>query len=175
MVDPSAGRVAGFFHAGVTVSDMEASLRFYRDGLGLEASFDGESAVTNARQIWNIDPERVRVVFLTVPGSDAFVELFEFMGIERHPASARPCDYGAGHMCLFVADADALHERMVELGFRSRAGAVVTIEAGPHAGAKVAYLIDPDGYHVEVYEKAPDVRDIVARLAEGDVTTPQPS
>ena len=175
MADPSAGRVAGFFHAGVTVLDMEASLRFYRDGLGLEVSFDGESAVTNARQIWNIDPERVRVVFLTVPGSDAFVELFEFMGIERHPASARPCDYGAGHLCLFIEDAEALHRHMVELGFRSRAGQVVTIQTGPHAGAKVAYLIDPDGYHVEVYEKAPGVRDIVARLAEGDVTTPQAS
>ena len=30
--------VTGFFHAGVTVSDMDAALRFYRDGLGLRFS-----------------------------------------------------------------------------------------------------------------------------------------
>jgi catechol 2,3-dioxygenase-like lactoylglutathione lyase family enzyme len=159
-----AGRVTGVFHAGVTVSDMDAALRFYRDGLGLEVAFDGESAIGTARRIWAIDPERVRVVFLRVPGSDTLVELFEFQGIERHGASARPCDYGAGHMCLFVEDLDALHARLVAAGFRSRAGEVITIEDGPHAGAKVAYLVDPDGYHVEAYQKAPGAPDIAASL-----------
>lgn len=156
--------VTGFFHAGATVKDMDASLGFYRDGLGLEVAFLGESAIEYARRIWNLDPERVRVAFLRVPGSDSFVELFEFGGLERHPASARPCDYGAGHMCLFVDDLDALHARMAELGFSSRAGQVVTIEDGPHAGSKVAYLIDPDGFHVECYQKAPNAPDIVATL-----------
>ena len=66
-------------------------------------------------------------------------------------------------MCLFVDDLDALHARMTARGYTSRAGAVVTIEEGPHAGSKVAYLIDPDGYHVECYEKAPGT-DIVAAL-----------
>jgi catechol 2,3-dioxygenase-like lactoylglutathione lyase family enzyme len=155
--------VTGFFHAGVTVKDMDAALAFYRDGLGLEVAFSGESAIKYARRIWNLDPERVKVVFLKVPGSDTFVELFEFAGLERHPASARPADYGAGHMCLFVDDLDALHARMAARGYTSRAGAVVTIEEGPHAGSKVAYLIDPDGYHVECYQKAPGT-DIVAAL-----------
>jgi hypothetical protein len=31
---------------------------------------------------------------------------------------------------------------------------VVTIPGGPEAGAKVAYLIDGDGYHVEIYQRA---------------------
>ena len=34
------GSVSGIYHGGVTVSDMQASLRFYRDGLGLEIEFD---------------------------------------------------------------------------------------------------------------------------------------
>jgi catechol 2,3-dioxygenase-like lactoylglutathione lyase family enzyme len=156
--------VTGFFHAGVTVKDMDVSLGFYRDGLGLDVAFLGESAIQYARRIWNLDPERVRVAFLRVPNSDSFVELFEFQGLERHPASARPADYGAGHMCLFCDDLDGLHARMTERGFNSRAGQVVTIEDGPHAGSKVAYLIDPDGYHVECYEKAPNAPDIVATL-----------
>jgi lactoylglutathione lyase len=156
--------VTGLFHAGVTVSDMEAALRFYRDGLGLEVVADGESAVGTATKIWNLTPERVRVVFLRVPGSDAMVELFEFIGLERHSASARPCDYGAGHMCLFVDDAEGVHRRMQDLGFRSRSGEVVPITAGPHAGAHAVYLIDPDGYHVELYQQAAAPDDIRQRL-----------
>ncbi|HET6507037.1 MAG TPA: VOC family protein [Baekduia sp.] len=157
-------RVTGMFHAGVTVSDMETALRFYRDGLGLEVVLDGESTPGSARRIWQIAPEHVRVVFLRVPGSDTMVELFEFMGIERHPASARPCDYGAGHFCVFVDDAEAILARIKELGFRSRADEVVEITAGPHAGAKVVYLIDPDGYHVELYEQPAGVADVRTRL-----------
>ena len=39
-----------------------------------------------------------------------------------------------------------------EAGFRSRGGEVVTIDRGPHhSGVKAVYLVDPDGYHVELY------------------------
>ncbi len=145
--------VTGFFHAGVTVRDMDASLRFYRDGLGLEVISDGHTGGESARRIWNMDPGRVRVVFLRVPGSDAVVELFEFGEVERHGASARPCDYGAGHFCLYVEDAEGLHARLAEHGFTSRSGEVVTIGEGRWAGSRAVYLIDPDGYHVELFEK----------------------
>ncbi len=145
--------VTGFFHAGVTVSDMDEALRFYRDALGLELISDGWTGGDSARRVWGMEPGKVRIVFLGVPGSDTVLELFEFQGIERHPASARPCDFGAGHMCLFVDDAEAIHSRALEHGYRSRGGEVVTIDRGPHAGAKAVYLVDPDGYHVELYER----------------------
>jgi catechol 2,3-dioxygenase-like lactoylglutathione lyase family enzyme len=145
--------VTGFFHAGVTVSDMDASLRFYRDGLGLEPMADGHTGGASAQRIWNFDPGRVRVVFLKVPGSDAVVELFEFPDVERHSASARPCDYGAGHFCLYVDDAEGMYARLQDEGFGSRSGEVVTINEGRWAGAKAIYLKDPDGYHVELFQK----------------------
>jgi catechol 2,3-dioxygenase-like lactoylglutathione lyase family enzyme len=145
--------VTGFFHAGVTVSDMDVALRFYRDVLGLKVLSDGWTGGDGARRVWGFEPGKVRIVFLAVPGSDAVLELFDFGEVERHPASARPCDFGAGHMCLYVEDAEALHERALAHGYRSRGGEVVTIDQGPHAGAKAVYLVDADGYHVELYEK----------------------
>jgi lactoylglutathione lyase len=145
--------VTGFFHAGVTVSDMDESLRFYRDGLGLEPLSDGFTGGESARRIWNMDPGKVRVVFLKVPGSDAVVELFEFGDVERHSASSRPCDYGAGHFCLYVDDAEGLHARLRDAGFGARSDEVVTIGQGRWAGAKAVYLKDPDGYHVELFQK----------------------
>jgi lactoylglutathione lyase len=145
--------ITGLYHAGVTVSDMEAALRFYRDGLGLEVLTRYTSGGPSAQRIWAMPVGPVDVVFLRVPGSDSVVELFEFTGVERHNASARPCDPGAGHVCLHTDDCDGLHDRLVGMGYRSRAGEVVEIAEGPHAGTKVAYMVDPDGYHVELYER----------------------
>lgn len=144
--------VSGFFHAGVTVRDMEASLRFYRDGLALEVASDGVRDGAIFESVQGISPSAVRVVFLRVPGSEAMIELFEFEGIERHGASARPCDYGAGHFCLFVDDIDAAVGRLAEHGFGTRRP-VQTLAAGPNSGNRVVYAIDPDGYHVELFQK----------------------
>lgn len=149
------GRVTGFFHASVTVRDMETALRFYRDALGFDLISLGPTGGPEASQIWNFDvaPGQAKVAFLRVPDSDVMVELFEFSGIEQHSASARPCDYGGGHFCVYVDDAAAVHKRAVTHGFSSRSGGPVTISRGPHAGAKAVYLIDPDGYHVELYQR----------------------
>jgi lactoylglutathione lyase len=146
------GVVTGVFHAGITVSEMDEALRFYRDGLGLEVVSDGFTSGPHTHLIWGQTPDRVRVVFMRIPGSDVMLELFEFEGVERHSASARPSDFGAGHLCLYVDDAEAVHARMTGLGFRSRSEAVVSIPSGRHTGARVIYLIDGDGYHVEIYQ-----------------------
>lgn len=147
------GTVVGFFHAGVTVSDMEEALRFYRDGLGLELASLGVTGGRQASEIWGMRADEVAVAFLRVPGSEAMIELFEFKEMERHPASARPCDYGAGHFCLYVTDIASVHARLADAGFRARSDGPVEITAGPHAGARAIYTIDPDGYHVELYER----------------------
>lgn len=147
-----SGAITGFFHVAVTTANIEQSLRFYRDGLGLHVARRAKASST-AREIWALDPDDVDIAFLEVPGG-VLIELFEFHGIERHPASSRPCDPASSHFCLYVNEIEALHERMAELGFRSRSGRVVTIADGPLQGCKAVYLIDPDGYHVELFQRA---------------------
>lgn len=146
------GRVTGFFHVSVTTSDLERSLRFYRDGLGLRIGSRGRSS-SSAPTIWDLEVDDVDIAFLQVPGSDVVVELFEFHGVEQHPASSRPCDYASSHFCLLVDDAEAVLRRMVSLGYAARSRGVVTIEDGPLAGSRALYLIDPDGYHVELFQR----------------------
>lgn len=143
--------VVGFYHAGVTVKDLDASLRFYVDGLGLELSFRVPSG-PQGEEIWRVPGARASVAFLAVPASTAMIELFEFHDVERHPASARPPDYGAGHLCLYVDGVDALYEHLSDMGYIGRSAGPVLITGGKHAGAKAIYMIDPDGYHVELYE-----------------------
>ena len=148
------GRISGMYHAGVTVSDMDRALRFYRDGLGLEIEFDVIIDGPYLPVVLDLDFSDIRAVYLRVD-EGIFIELLEYRGIERMPAAARPCDYGNGHMCLFVEGIDEIVDRLAGLGFRGRSDGPVDITQGPNAGARSIYLVDPDGYHVELFQRRP--------------------
>ena len=147
------GFVTGFYHAGVTVTDMERSLAFYRDLLGLEVEFDVRLDGAYLREVLALAFDRIRAVYLRIPGG-GFIELLEYEGIERFPAAARPCDPGGGHVCLRVADIHRLVERLQAAGYVARGGRVTAITAGPNRGARSTYMSDPDGYSVELFEAA---------------------
>ncbi len=146
--------VTGFFHGGVTVSDMDRALVFYRDGLGLEQAFDRILDAPYLKAVLGLDFDHIRAVYLHIPGG-GFVELLQYAGIERLSAASRPCDPGAGHLCLYVDDVEALYGRLVALGFSARSEGVVDIDAGPNQGARSCYMADADGYAVELFQKPP--------------------
>lgn len=146
--------VTGFFHGGITVSDMDASVPFYRDGLGLEVAFDRILDGSYLPVVLDLPLTTIRTVYLHVPGG-GYVELLEYRGLERLPAASRPCDPGAGHLCLYVEGIDEIWERVQAMGFRSRSGHCIDITAGPNAGARSIYLLDPDGYPIELFQRPP--------------------
>ena len=149
-------RIDGLSHGGITVSDMERSLLFYRDGLGLEPYIDRIADHDYLREVTAVPSRSVRIVYLRVPGSRTPIELLEHSGIERVPVRSRPCDPGNVHFGLQVADIDAFHERLVSLGFASRSGHPVDITAGPFAGARTCFFTDPDGFLVELQQPPAD-------------------
>jgi lactoylglutathione lyase len=146
--------VTGFFHGGITVSDMDRALVFYRDGLGLEQEYDRILDAPYLRTVLGLEFDHIRAVYLRIAGG-GFVELLEYSGIERMPAASRPCDYGAGHLCLYVDDVQAMHERLVALGFAARSEQTVEITSGPNQGARSCYMADPDGYAIELFQRRP--------------------
>ena len=151
--------ITGFFHGGIAVSDMDRSLAFYRDALGLEVHFDVVlDAVDYVREVLGVTMRDARVVYLRVPGSEGvFVELIEYRGTDGRPVVPRAWDPGTGHLCFHVSDAAALHARVTASGFRSRSSGVATIPIGPNKGGRAAYLLDPDGYHIELFQRPPAV------------------
>ena len=144
--------ITGFFHGGITVKDMEKSLKFYRDGLQLEVEFDVLNDKDYLRQVVGMSFSAIRIVYLRIPNS-GFIELLEYQGADRQSAAARPSDFGGGHLCLYVDDVDALTERLHRLGYSARSESAVDIVAGPNIGARVIYMVDPDGYFVELFQR----------------------
>lgn len=148
------GQVTGFFHAGITVRDMDSSLRYYCDGLGLDQAFDKVVDGPYLREVLGLPLQSIRACYLNIPGG-GFVELLEYRGLERLPAVARPCDYGAGHLCLYVEGIDDIVDRLHSMGYVARSDTPVDITSGPNTGARSIYGLDPDGYPVELFQRPP--------------------
>ena len=72
--------ITGFFHGGITVKDMETSLAFYRDGLGLALNFDRILDGPYLNVVLNLTQKRIRAAYLDVPGG-GFIELLEYQEI----------------------------------------------------------------------------------------------
>ena len=74
------GEILGFFHGGVTVKNLQKSLEFYRDGLGLNVKFERLLTGPYLKSLLNLKFDGINVAFLDVPGG-GFIELLDYQGI----------------------------------------------------------------------------------------------
>ena len=147
-------QILGARHAGITVSDLDRSLEFYCGTLGIELLWRRLYEEPEIGRIVGVpDATGFDIAMLQLPGGDVQVELLEYKGCERHSGSARPCDYGTGHVALFVDDVEALHADLAARGVRFRSDGPVEMTGGANRGGKSLYSLDPDGYVIEFHER----------------------
>lgn len=131
--------ITGLTHAAVQVTDLERSLRFYVDVLGLPEQF----RLTNDQgQPW--------LVYLRVADRQ-FIELFP---TAKGPYS-RPEQSGVVHICLEVDDIQATYREMTARGLTTR--------GEPNMGADGSWQFwtsDPDGNPIEFHQFTGDSRQI---------------
>jgi catechol 2,3-dioxygenase-like lactoylglutathione lyase family enzyme len=145
-----SGRISGFSHAGVQVAELERSIAFYeRLGLELAARWtNGEEYV--GRQV-GYPGVVLQVAVMSIPGSDAVLELLEYQGVERAPIDPATANPGTGHFCLAVEDLEAIYTRLVKAGIEC-ISPPQTPTVGPNKGGRAIYMKDPDGYRVEMLQ-----------------------
>jgi lactoylglutathione lyase len=120
-------------YTGIRVRDLDRSIRFYCEGLGLRRGPTGRMA---AGGVWQElqDPESGAVLELNYyPGEPPYREGDEL-----------------DHLGFRVEDLDATTRRLERLGARVR------IPAFSESGERLAFLSDPDGVWVELYERPND-------------------
>ena len=119
-----------YLHSMVRVRDLDASLHFYVDGLGL------------AEVRRNDYPQgRFTLVFLAAPESpEAEIELTHNWGSQEDYGSAR----NFGHLAFRVDDIYAICERLQKIG--------VTINRPPRDG-HMAFVRSPDLISIELLQK----------------------
>jgi catechol 2,3-dioxygenase-like lactoylglutathione lyase family enzyme len=143
--------MAHVHHSAVYARDVDASLRFYRDGLGLQVLMDHEFD-GDWRTLFDAPGDRLRSVFLGDPGSpDAgIVELVTFAGdgtgADVAPASAPP---RPGFFLLsFFVNVDATLKRLAAVGLVEPARRIKI--PAPGGDVEMATVRDPDGVLVEL-------------------------
>jgi catechol 2,3-dioxygenase-like lactoylglutathione lyase family enzyme len=137
-------------HTGVTVSDLDRSITFYRDLLGCEVSQPVRAEGPFFEAITGVPGCQIDIAFVRLPGH--IMELLCY----RHPAgrvsTLRPCDPGFVHVCLKVSDLDRVVGLVRGAGLEP-AGAVQEVTHGPLSGIKCVYVRDPDGFVLELIEE----------------------
>ncbi len=137
-------------HTGITVSNLEQSLAFWRDILGFELSHQAHHTGDLAAEVTGVPGAEIRLVVLKGYGHK--IELLEYLApADRKRVKIRPCDVGSVHVALLINDLDALLSRIAASGWKP-AGKPQALKSGPNAGKRVIYVRDPDGTTIELMQ-----------------------
>ena len=138
--------ITGFNHVGISVANLERSIAFYRDLLGMqviqEVSFEGE----RYEFILGLKGAKGRIAILRIGNLE--LEFFEFV----HPTGQladpnRPvCDHGIAHFAVQVEGLAGLYARLKD------AGVVFHCPPIDFGCAIATYLRDPDGNVIEMLQ-----------------------
>ena len=141
-------RILAADHTGITVSNLERSLAFWRDVLGFELSHTAHQTGELAREITGVAGAEIKLAVLKASGGHK-IELLEYLApSDRKHVDLRPCDVGSAHVALLVDDLDAVLNAIAASGWKA-AGQPQTLKTGPNAGKRVVYVRDPDGTTIE--------------------------
>ncbi len=128
-------RTRGLGHINLNVSDINRSVRFYRELFGLEVLMEYEGPM--GEHPWG------RQVALSTPGTDDMIALSQVPGVPIGPG-------GVNHFGLNLVSNDDVAAAIAEV---VRAGGTLLDEHTYESGGIVehhAYVKDPDGYVLEL-------------------------
>ena len=128
-------RVKKLLHTRMRVSDLDQTIQFYTNVLGLEVLERKTS------------PRGSQLAFLKVPNSDALIELTSFP-----PSGPVKVQEDLVHLAFQV---DSLNDTIASLKAK-----VVKVTDGPtqtSSGSRFIFIDAPDGYEIELIERPPGV------------------
>ncbi len=126
-------RVKKLLHTRMRVSDMDQTIAFYRDVLGLEVLERHTS------------PRGSHLAFLAVPNSEELIELCSFP-----PSGPVTVQEDLVHLAFEVENLDDTVAQLTAKG--------VKITDGPtrsSSGSRFLFIDAPDGYEIELIERPP--------------------
>jgi len=139
--------IKAIHHTCICVTDMERSLTFYRDLLGMKVTIDSRHSGPVVDQILALENTDARRVYLA--GYGGKIELFEFDSPEGKPFpdDFRVCDIGLTHIAFEVENLEALYDELSAKGIKFHNPPLFVKDRG-----MVCYLRDPDGVVLEFIE-----------------------
>ncbi len=124
--------VKKLLHTRMRVNDLERTVKFYQDVIGLKI----------ARR--SVSPRGAQIVFLATPNSDEEIEICQ---LPNSPAVQVQPDLM--HLAFEVDSIEAFAADIAKKGYKLSDGPTKT-----SSGAMIAFVDAPEGYEVELIEHA---------------------
>ena len=128
-------RVKKLLHTRMRVSDMDQTINFYTDVLGLEVMER------------KVSPRGSHLAFLKVPNSEELIELCSFP-----PSGPVKVQEDLVHLAFEVANMDDTIAALTAKGVKITDGPTRT-----SSGSRFIFIDAPDGYEVELIERPPGI------------------
>jgi lactoylglutathione lyase len=139
-------------HTGFTVSDLDRSVAFYRDLLGMHVVHQQDTMAPYVGAVTGFAGAHLKIAHLKVNPEDSHtLELLQYVshpGESTDRATNRP---GNGHLAIRVDDLQAWYDRLKARGVEFRSEPV-PVTTGMNSGARAVYMRDPDGFTIELVQ-----------------------
>lgn len=147
--------IGRIYHVGLTVSDLDKSISFYRDILGLE--FQGEILMEGEEtdKLFNKENCRARIAYLN--GSKNIetppIELIQFVDTEIKKVESDFFTTSISEVCFYTDDIDSVYENLLKNNVECFSEPqYFDFTSGGFGRSKAFYFKDPDGIILEMMQ-----------------------
>ncbi|HYE65757.1 MAG TPA: VOC family protein [Pyrinomonadaceae bacterium] len=145
----------GIDHTAIVVGDTEASLRFYRDNLGLKVAGESENYGTEQEHLNNVFGARLRITSLRA-GAGPGIEFLEYLAPRDGrpiPPDLRANDLAHWQTKLVIRNADGAAQILQNGKSAFVSSGVVHLREATLGFTKGFLVRDPDGHVMQLVEK----------------------
>lgn len=143
--------ITSMAHTGFVVADLDKSVEFYSEVVGLEVVSRGEAEGGVISQIVGYEHSHLKLASLGIDQEGGHIlELIEYV---RPVSTERPTEeravLGASHLAFNVTDIEGTLKRLLDNG-----AIKLNAPVGGAQGRSSCYLQDPDGNWIELMERS---------------------
>ena len=139
--------VKGYRHTGVICKNIEESLIFYRDYLGMKVIQDFWDDSDYMNKITGISDANVHMIKLKADDGTV-VELLDYVTHPTNIIDQEIYNVGACHIAFQVYDIDYAYKNLLDVGVKFSSEPVLSSEGI----AKVCFCFDPNNVRIELVE-----------------------
>jgi len=137
-------------HFGIVVTDIEKSLYFYRDLLGLKIKIDALEKGEFIDNILGLQNVKVRTIKMSADEGATLVELLFYQSHRANkPGNREIFDIGPSHIALTINNLEETYQKLRTENIQF----IAPPRVSPNGKAKVAFCYDPDGAPIELVEE----------------------
>ena len=139
--------IQDFVHVGIGVFDLEASVRFYTEVLGMQVDYRAQHQGDRISRV--VDVQNAELNICVVRKGGMCLELIDYGNAGKKIRQYKDQDSpGLIHLAMKVSDVDGEYLRLKSMGYPFNSPPMVTRDNGP----KICSFRGPDNVVVELYE-----------------------